>query len=615
MKQCVLCKKKGPFKVPLRRLSDKQVNTLNNAKKSVQFSSQDFICSSCRLSLTKTVISVENIAATSSSSSILQSQPVHNIENFESTVEVVTIDDSRKEDSVASKAMLEDSVRTFDDSEATEKTLEESACTFDDTDDENHSNDKLELLHKLQSILGLPLTKARDIRSFAGKQQIFVQLCESVAETAFGLKFEELHALESCPFALAMKDGFQNTEAKDQVRLLTLVPYSDTQFISTYVNFFGCSRPMFERARKIVEKNGIYGQDIAETRGRSSLPEASVDLVKKFYLKESIVRELPGMKDTVSVKVNGKREKRQKKLLTLTINEIFAEFKKEYPTVEISLSKFFQLRPAECVSPNSSGVHNVCVCVYHQNIKLMSLVFDQREANFIWKNHLKDSMCEEPTVDCFFNRCASCPDVDELSQKFKSLLPSLTDNEYVSYQAWTNTDRATIEKIDQMFPDFVQKYATQMLALKTHDFITKKQFEHLNYLKNNLAPGELIILMDFSENYKHIIQDSAQSFYFNAPSTTIFTAVVYYFLDNEIKYESFVFVSEYMKHDTVFTYCCQRELIKYFKGKHPVKEVQFFTDGASAHFKNKKNMANLIHFYDDFGVRATWNFHSTGMIL
>lgn len=610
MKKCILCNKKGPFKEPLRRLSEKLVNTLNNAKKGVKFSSQDFICSSCRISVTKTKVPVETVAGTSSSSSNLQSQPLHNIENFVSTDDVMTIDDSHEENSVA---MLEDSVRTLDDSEATEKVLEESVCTFNDSDDDNQHNEKLELLHKLQSTLGLPLAKARAIRSFADKQQIFLQLCESIAETAFDLKSEEMHPLERCPLALAMKDGFQNSESKDKVRLLTLLP--ETQFISTYVKFFGCTRPMLERARKIVEKNGIYGQDITETRGRSSLPDSSVDLVKQFYLKESIVRELPGMKDTVSVKVNGKREKRQKKLLTLTINEIFEEFKKENPTVSISLSKFFQLRPAECVSPNSSGVHNVCVCVYHQNIKLMSLVFDQREANHIWKTHLKDSMCEEPTVDCYFNRCPSCPDIDELTEKYKSLLPSLTDDEYVSYQAWTNTDRATIEKIDQMIPDFVQKYATNMLSLKTHDFITKSQFEHLNNLKTNLASGQLIILMDFSENYKHIIQNSSQSFYFNAPSTTIFTAVAYFYHDNEVKYESFVFVSEYMKHDTVFTYCCQRELIRYFKGKQPVKEVQFFTDGASAHFKNKKNMANLIHFKDDFGVPATWNFHSTGMIL
>lgn len=91
-----------------------------------------------------------------------------------------------------------------------------------------------------------------------------------------------------------------------------------------------------------------------------------------FYLRNYVSHTMPGVKDIVSVKSeNGKRIKLQKQLLLLNLEEIFELYKEEYPESHIGFTKFSLLRPKQCVLADSSGTHNICVCPYHQNVKLI----------------------------------------------------------------------------------------------------------------------------------------------------------------------------------------------------------------------------------------------------
>jgi hypothetical protein len=80
------------------------------------------------------------------------------------------------------------------------------------------------------------------------------------------------------------------------------------------------------------------------------------------------------MKNDKSVKqLNGKRLKIQKRLLLINIKELYDEYKKKYSSVGAvcKLSVFFENRPAYVINVGASGIHSVCVCLYHQNVKLM----------------------------------------------------------------------------------------------------------------------------------------------------------------------------------------------------------------------------------------------------
>ena len=79
---------------------------------------------------------------------------------------------------------------------------------------------------------------------------------------------------------------------------------------------------------------------------------------------------MPGKKDFVSVKKEGKRQHIQKRLVLSNLREVYGEFKERFPDQKIGFSKFANLRPRHCILAGAGGTHSVCVCAIHQNVKL-----------------------------------------------------------------------------------------------------------------------------------------------------------------------------------------------------------------------------------------------------
>ena len=121
-----------------------------------------------------------------------------------------------------------------------------------------------------------------------------------------------------------------------------------------------------------------------------------------FYQQDEYSRCCPGIKDFVSVTKDSVTTKHQKRLLLLNIKQLFLEFKEEYPTVKIGFSKFRELR-LECVKTvNHGGMHSVCVCQYHQNVKLLVSVIP---GNFEYKDILSKAVCNISLKKCMLHLC------------------------------------------------------------------------------------------------------------------------------------------------------------------------------------------------------------------
>lgn len=66
--------------------------------------------------------------------------------------------------------------------------------------------------------------------------------------------------------------------------------------------------------------------------------------------------------------------------------------------------------------------------------------------------------------------------------------------------------------------------------------------------------------MDFSENYKYVIQDEIQTFHWNNEQCTLHPVVYYYYDDtNAVQPVSLCFISDDNDHDTSFVYSVQRQ--------------------------------------------------------
>lgn len=168
------------------------------------------------------------------------------------------------------------------------------------------------------------------------------------------------------------------------------------------------------------------------------------------------------------------------------------------------------MRPKNCVLVGSSGTHSVCVCTIHQNFKLMLNAIDIENLTrntdtpiFNYKNCMKQMICRNPRLLCYLGECGHCPDTDEISQNLMNLLEEACISN-IEYSAWTGTDRSTLRTLNVEIDDFIEELCSALMKLKLHSFILKKQTVFITGVKNQLCDGEVIVMFDFSENYKYV---------------------------------------------------------------------------------------------------------------
>lgn len=400
----------------------------------------------------------------------------------------------------------------------------------------------------------------------------------------------------------------------ERIQLLTLAPKSLGR--KKIMSMFGASERSVRIAKKLVSEQGILA--LPAPRKGKPLDSDVEKLVKQFYQQDDNSRLLAGMKDFVSIrKSDGSREHVQKRLVLCNLKELYSLFKSEHKEVEICFSKFAQLRPANCVLAGSSGTHTVCVCVYHENVRLMiesigiqALINDSQVNVENYSDCINLLICSHPTSSCYLGGCEFCPGESKVEE---NLIKYFEENEIdeIKFDSWTQTDRCALNTIILSTDDFVNELCQKLMKLKSHHFIAKEQSSFMKSLKNSLQKDEFLITCDFAENYAFVLQNSAQSFHWNNDQATIFTVVIYYKEFEKLEHKSIVIISDNLTHDTAAVYVYQNIIIDYLKTNFHPKKLYYFTDGAGQHFKNKNNFANLLAHLADFGIVAEWHFHAT----
>lgn len=410
-----------------------------------------------------------------------------------------------------------------------------------------------------------------------------------------------------------LKSKFLSLDERDplRIRILTVLPASWSE--RKIADEFNTSRHSVKKARKLKQKSGIMG-DVCAKRGKS-ISEETVEKIKQFYNSDDNSRVLPSVKQTVTMRVDGKNIKVQKRLLLLSLNELYALFTQQNPKNTVSFSLFATLRPKNCILPGKSGTHSVCVCTHHQNVILMlqginlSELTNQKLVDY--HDCVKMIVCEKPTNKCYLGHCKDCPGITNFYNYLIELFDEYSILE-VKYSFWTGTDRATLETTVKSSEEYVEELCDKLEKLKMHSFIAKKQSEFIKSQKENLSEGEVLVTFDFAENYAYAVQNASQAFHFNNDQCTVFTCIFYYKSESIILQKSCIFLSDSNKHNTSAVYAIQSQLLPFIKKNvSKLKRVIYVSDGAKQHFKNRFQMANLKNHKKDFGVAAEWHFSAT----
>ncbi|XP_037033164.1 uncharacterized protein LOC119072128 [Bradysia coprophila] len=143
------------------------------------------------------------------------------------------------------------------------------------------------------------------------------------------------------------------------------------------------------------------------------LQRSTKEAVQTFYLEDDISRMMPGKNDCVSMTVNGKKQKVQKRMILSTLRQTYQEFKNRHETIKVSLSYFMKCRPKNCIFLGAPGTHFICVCTIHQNVKQM--VYSGKLSKHTcgelmhYEHCVAKVTCNPPQQKCFMRTCKNCP--------------------------------------------------------------------------------------------------------------------------------------------------------------------------------------------------------------
>ena len=122
-----------------------------------------------------------------------------------------------------------------------------------------------------------------------------------------------------------LKSKFQTISSiNEQLQLLTILPQSWS--IKKIQQEFRVSNYLARKSKVLVQEKGILA--LPDRKHGPSLPQETIETVRQFYLSDSSSRIMPGKKDYVSVREDGKRKHLQKRLVLSNLRELYQEFLK-----------------------------------------------------------------------------------------------------------------------------------------------------------------------------------------------------------------------------------------------------------------------------------------------
>ena len=341
------------------------------------------------------------------------------------------------------------------------------------------------------------------------------------------------------------------------------------------------------------------------------------DRIRKFYERDDISRIVPGIKRTITQN----KQKKQKRFLTDDLINIHKKFQNENNDISISYTSFCRQRPFWVVRPRDSD-RETCACRIHENMALVVDALDKKQLLSTDKPSLLAnlSVCDMKNKDCMYGDCINC--------KSRKLIQQTYDKtENIIYRQWETKveDREIRKEIKQVtitsiveikstLGELVAKFESQLKRFKVHLFNIENQTEYYRNLQSTMKDDELLIHIDFSENYvcKSLKEIQESRYGASKRQLTIHTGV--YYTSSTEKPVSFATVSDSLQHGPAGVWAFLNPVLDDIKNLYPsIQHIHFFSDGPFSQYRQKNN---FYYFSTELAAKgfsmASWNFHEAG---
>ena len=340
----------------------------------------------------------------------------------------------------------------------------------------------------------------------------------------------------------------------------------------------------------------------------SSITKETTESIKKFYFADA------------SDYIPDRRHATRKVMTDTLKNSHRAFLSQNHETMKkVSLSTFIKHRPKKILTMDKSKFQS-CLCEYCVNIvfKLESLNKLSTEANMKdlqFDNKfscLKMTICHtESDTDmfkdkqCIDRNCEECG-VHNIALHYQPLIEKMSDS-VISWKRWElcslkngNKRQMLIQKNGTVF-DLVKELSNELKPFASHVFIALWQRKQYKDLISNIPKENVVLLMDFAENYRCVNQDEIQAAYYQYQQATVFPVIAHYRCDNcddGIVQESAVFISPDLKHDSAAAHKFISVMNDHLKETMNIKHEVQYSDGCAGQFKSKKTFQHISESVD-----------------
>uniref|UniRef100_UPI00358FDA75 uncharacterized protein isoform X1 n=1 Tax=Myxine glutinosa TaxID=7769 RepID=UPI00358FDA75 len=339
--------------------------------------------------------------------------------------------------------------------------------------------------------------------------------------------------------------------------------------------------------------------------------------IANFFERPDISTIMPNKK---SVNANNT----PKHVLHRSLSETYKRYVQDTPT-PVCRAQFSKLRPKH-VLPHTKAKLFQCLCEYCTNVDLKLSTITHTARTFRMKcsvldryNVLDKTLCDYdglyPKIACIDRQCKKCG-TQQLKKYLEPLITRCTKEvmwqkwEQTTYDKEGKTKRMTLQRHHGELKMLVEELLQEMIWFSRHLF--EARWQQAQFYKCIKSPGdkEVIMVMDFAENYLCLMQQEVQAAHRYQAQVTLHPIIAYYTCqaelcrDNEPIRECINVISDDKAHDNHAVAHFVGLAINHLRDKRalePQKLVQF-TDGCSGQHKARVSFTDISFCAQDLKI-------------
>jgi hypothetical protein len=340
-------------------------------------------------------------------------------------------------------------------------------------------------------------------------------------------------------------------------------------------------------------------------------------LIKKLaaeYFEDDAVSTLSPSKNDQIVR---KKVRKQKRFISNSLTYLYQEFCKNNSGFRLSYATFCRTRPFWTVN-RAFQSRDTCLCKKCDNSKMicrqlhrLKVINDGNLDRLIER----EMFCEPSTELCRFRKCKFCDRKVIQILEFDGLEETVYENWLTETEVGSDGQKRshTIKKkIVSRLLDLVLEFRDCVLPIYIrHRAVDMHQKNAMKLLKHGLTDNDLVIHVDFAENYSCKYAKEVQVIHFggNRQHISLHTGVLYRALITQ----SFCTISPDLQHDAIAIFKHLQPILEDYRTE--IESLHFQSDSPATQYRNLKMfwiiIAKIVPLFDRLNF-LSWSFSESG---